>query len=114
METKGTDLLGVVVVDPLISYECAEKALELYLSHRPGRIIRALIYTHSHIDHFGGAGAIVEAAGVDLPIYAPEGFFEHAVSENVYAGNAMLRRSVYMYGITLPKGPEKQIGVGLG
>jgi len=114
VETKGTDLLGVVVVDPLISYECAEKALKLYLSHRPGRIIRTLIYTHSHIDHFGGAGAIVEAAGVDLPIYAPEGFFEHGVSKNVYAGNAMLRRSVYMYGITLPKGPEGQIGVGLG
>ncbi|KAE9379553.1 Metallo-hydrolase/oxidoreductase [Stipitochalara longipes BDJ] len=78
------------------------------------RLIRALIYTHSHIDHFGGASAIVEAAAADLPIYAPDGFFEHAVSENVYAGNAMLRRSVYMYGVTLPKGPEGQIGPGLG
>jgi alkyl sulfatase BDS1-like metallo-beta-lactamase superfamily hydrolase len=114
VETKVTKPLGVVVIDPLISYECAKKALELYLSHRPGRLIRALIYTHSHIDHFGGAGAIVEAAGADLPIYAPDGFFEHAVSENVYAGSAMLRRSVYMYGTSLEKGPRRQISVGLG
>ncbi|VEU22725.1 DEKNAAC103795 [Brettanomyces naardenensis] len=105
---------GVVVIDPLISYECAQKALELYLSHRPGRVIRALIYTHSHIDHFGGAGAIVDAAPPELPIYAPEGFFEHSVSENIYAGNAMLRRAVYMYGILLEKGPKGQIGTGLG
>jgi alkyl sulfatase BDS1-like metallo-beta-lactamase superfamily hydrolase len=116
VETTAAEPLGVVVIDPLISYECAKKALELYLSHRPGRLIRALIYTHSHIDHFGGAGAIVEAAGAgaDLPIYAPDGFFEHAVSENVYAGSAMLRRSVYMYGTSLEKGPKGQIGVGLG
>jgi alkyl sulfatase BDS1-like metallo-beta-lactamase superfamily hydrolase len=114
VETTTIESLGVVVIDPLISYECAKKALELYLSHRPGRLIRALIYTHSHIDHFGGAGAIIEAAGADLPIYAPDGFFEHAVSENVYAGSAMLRRSVYMYGTTLERGPKGQIGVGLG
>jgi alkyl sulfatase BDS1-like metallo-beta-lactamase superfamily hydrolase len=97
VETKVTESPGVVVIDPLISYECGKKALELYVSHRPGMVIRALIYTHSQIDHFGGAGAIVEAAGVNLPIYAPDGFCEHAVSENIYAGNAMLRWSVYMY-----------------
>ncbi len=107
LETKATEILGVVVIDILISHECAKKALELYLNHRPGRLIRALIYTHWHVNHFGGAGAIVEVAGADLPIYAPGGFFDHVVSENSYAGSAMLRRSIYIYGTSLERG---QIG----
>ncbi|KAH9206522.1 alkyl sulfatase [Leptodontidium sp. 2 PMI_412] len=116
IETISTN--GVVVVDPLTSYECAQQALLLYQEERPGKVIRAMIYTHSHVDHFGGAVAITEAARAQkvrrLPIYAPDGFLEHAVSENVYAGNAMGRRALYMYGESLKPEPAGQIGTGLG
>lgn len=93
VETESTN--GVVIIDCLASYECAKKALELYQAERPGKVIKALIYTHCHGDHFGGADAVVEAALADLVIYAPDGFLEHAVSENVYAGKAMARRALY-------------------
>jgi alkyl sulfatase BDS1-like metallo-beta-lactamase superfamily hydrolase len=70
-----------------------------------------VIYTHSHGDHFGGVRGVVTG---DVPILAPAGFMEHAVEENVYAGGAMNRRAVYMYGAELPKSPGGQIGAGLG
>lgn len=105
---------GVAVIDPLTSVETAKKALELYQGQFPDRAIKALIYTHSHVDHFGGAKAIADAAGESLKVYAPNGFLEHAVSENVYAGNAMGRRAVYMYGESLPRQRDGQIGCGLG
>ncbi|MFC7306480.1 alkyl/aryl-sulfatase [Streptomyces monticola] len=114
---------GVIVIDPLISAETAAAALGLYRKHRGDRKVTALIYTHPHVDHFGGCrGVLPDADGADgadgagngVPVLAPEGFMEHAVSENVYAGTAMSRRSVYMYGAQLPKGPEGQIGCGLG
>ncbi|KAF7595493.1 hypothetical protein BBP40_005829 [Aspergillus hancockii] len=112
VECRNTN--GVAVIDPLISVETARKALGLYQGQFPGRTIKALIYTHSHVDHFGGAQAIADAAGEGLEVYAPDGFLEHAVSENVYAGNAMGRRSVYMYGESLPRHRDGQIGCGLG
>lgn len=105
---------GVAVIDPLTSVETAKKALGLYQGQFPDRAIKALIYTHSHVDHFGGAKAIADAAGEGLKVYAPNGFLEHAVSENVYAGNAMGRRAVYMYGESLPRQRDGQIGCGLG
>ncbi|ASR35222.1 alkyl sulfatase [Prauserella marina] len=106
---------GVVVIDPLISVECAEAALAFYREHRGDRPVTGLIYTHSHGDHFGGArGVLPEGSEDGVPIIAPEGFLEHAVSENVYAGNAMTRRAMFMYGDQLPKGPAGQIGCGLG
>ena len=114
---------NVIVIDPLISRECARKALELYQKHRPGRSVIALIYTHSHDDHFGGAEAIVPSKDPasstytpdpTFPIYAPDGFLDHAVSENVYAGVAMTRRSMYMYGDELEKSETGQVGAGLG
>jgi alkyl sulfatase BDS1-like metallo-beta-lactamase superfamily hydrolase len=105
---------GVIVIDPLISVECAEAALLLYRKHRGERKVTGLIYTHCHADHFGGAGGVISASDKDVPIIAPEGFLEHAVSENVYCGNAMTRRAVYMYGDRLPKAPDGQIGAGLG
>ncbi|RAQ48567.1 beta-lactamase domain-containing protein [Aspergillus flavus] len=105
---------GVAVIDPLTSVETAKKALELYQGQFPDRAIKALIYTHSHVDHFGGAKAIADAAGEGLQVYAPNGFLEHAVSENVYAGNSMGRRAVYMYGESLPRQRDGQIGCGLG
>ena len=105
---------GAIVIDPLISAECAEAALRLYRAHRGERKVTGLIYTHSHADHFGGARGIIGRDDKDIPIIAPEGFLEHAVSENVYCGNAMTRRAEYMYGESLPKAPDSQIGAGLG
>ncbi|MFN8114427.1 MAG: alkyl sulfatase dimerization domain-containing protein [Solirubrobacterales bacterium] len=108
---------GVLVIDPLISTECAAAALALYREHRGDRPVTGVLYTHSHVDHFGGVRGVVseeEVAERGIPILAPEGFLEHAVSENVYAGGAMARRATYMYGALLPKGPAGQVGTGLG
>ena len=106
---------GVIVIDPLISTECAAAALALYREHRGERPVTGLIYTHSHGDHFGGArGVLPEGSEAGVPVIAPSGFLEHAVSENVYAGNAMTRRAMFMYGDRLPKTPEGQVGAGLG
>jgi alkyl sulfatase BDS1-like metallo-beta-lactamase superfamily hydrolase len=103
---------GVIVIDPLISTECAAAALGLYRQHRGQRPVTAVIYTHSHGDHFGGVRGVLPEK--DIPIIAPAGFLEHAVSENVYAGTAMTRRAVYMYGAVVGKGPAGQVGAGLG
>ncbi|MFF9339026.1 MULTISPECIES: alkyl/aryl-sulfatase [unclassified Streptomyces] len=106
---------GVIVIDPLISAETAAAAFALYKEHRGERPVTGVIYTHSHGDHFGGVrGVLPHGTEEGVPILAPEGFLEHAVSENVYAGGAMGRRAGYMYGAMLPKSPEGQIGVGLG
>ncbi|MFE6858241.1 alkyl/aryl-sulfatase [Nocardia sp. NPDC057668] len=105
---------GVIVIDPLISAETAAAALGLYRAHRGDRPVTGLIYTHSHGDHFGGARGVVPHGHAPVPIIAPSGFLEHAVSENVYAGTAMSRRAAYMYGANLPKAPDAQIGCGLG
>jgi alkyl sulfatase BDS1-like metallo-beta-lactamase superfamily hydrolase len=105
---------GVVVIDPLISAECAAAAIALYREHRGDRPVTGMIYTHSHGDHFGGVLGVLPDGAADVPIVAPEGFMEHAVSENVYAGNAMQRRAVFMYGSSLEVGPTAQVGTGLG
>ncbi|HMI82372.1 MAG TPA: alkyl sulfatase dimerization domain-containing protein [Solirubrobacterales bacterium] len=108
---------GIVVVDPLISAETAAAALALYREHRGERPVTGLVYTHSHIDHFGGAKGVVSAEEVaerEIPVLSPEGFLHHAVSENVYAGTAMGRRAGYMYGALLDRGPDGQVGSGLG
>ncbi|KAK4093780.1 hypothetical protein Purlil1_2114 [Purpureocillium lilacinum] len=113
---------GIVIIDCLTSVETARRALELYQEfHRESlggtdAEIKALIYTHCHADHFGGAQAIKDAAGPanNLRILGPDGFLSHAVSENIYAGAAMSRRAVYMYGERLDKSPTGQIGAGLG
>ncbi|MGW9183450.1 alkyl/aryl-sulfatase [Agromyces sp. NPDC055661] len=108
---------GVIVVDPLISKETGAAALALYRRHRGDRPIVAVIHTHSHIDHFGGVLGMVTQEQVDagdVQVIAPEGFVEHAVAENVYAGVAMGRRAGYMYGARLDRGPKGQVGAGLG
>jgi alkyl sulfatase BDS1-like metallo-beta-lactamase superfamily hydrolase len=108
---------GIVVIDPLISAETAAAALALYREHRGDRPVTGLVYTHCHIDHFGGAAGIASAEEVaerEIPVLAPEGFLHHAVSENVYAGTAMGRRAGYMYGARLGRGPDGGIGSGLG
>ncbi|MER7346776.1 alkyl sulfatase dimerization domain-containing protein [Streptomyces aurantiacus] len=106
---------GVIVIDPLISAETAAAALKLYRAHRGDRKVTGLIYTHPHVDHFGGCrGVLPNGAEDGVPVLAPDGFLEHAVSENVYAGTAMQRRSGYMYGAQLPKSAVGQVGCGLG
>src|ERR1019366_427246 len=104
---------GGIVIDPLISQEVAAAAISLYREHRGDRAVTAIIYTHAHLDHFGGVLGVVDA-GTAVPIYAPEHFLEHAVSENVYAGTAMLRRSYYYSAVAVPKSPAGNLGLGLG
>jgi alkyl sulfatase BDS1-like metallo-beta-lactamase superfamily hydrolase len=108
---------GVIVIDPLVSTECAAAALALYRAHRGEREVSAVIYTHSHVDHFGGVKGVVSAEDVRagrVPIWAPAGFLEHAVSENVLAGTAMARRAGYMFAPALERGPRGQVDAGIG
>ncbi|MDP0927879.1 alkyl sulfatase dimerization domain-containing protein [Paracoccus onubensis] len=108
---------GITVVDPLVSAETAKAALDLYYANRGEKPVKAVIYTHSHADHFGGVRGVVDEADVaagKVKIYAPEGFMEHAIAENVLAGNAMARRASYQFGNLLPPDPRGQVGSGLG
>ncbi|WP_085625234.1 MULTISPECIES: alkyl/aryl-sulfatase [unclassified Pseudomonas] len=108
---------GLIVLDPLLAVETARAGLELYFRHRPRKPVTTLIYTHPHIDHFGGARGVIDEADVKagkVQVIAPEGFFEHAIGENVLAGPAMKRRAQYMYGAPLPRGPRGQVDAGLG
>ncbi len=107
---------GVIVVDPLTCVETAKFAFDLYCEHRGRRPVHAVISTHSHVDHFGGIGAIVPpemvATGA-VQVIVPEHFVEEYLSENVLAGNVMARRASYMFGYLLPPGPTGAVGVGL-
>jgi alkyl sulfatase BDS1-like metallo-beta-lactamase superfamily hydrolase len=107
---------GYLVIDPLISAEPAAAALALMRKHRGDKPVTGVIYTHSHVDHYGGVRGVISdddiAAG--MRIIAPEGFLEEAVSENVLAGNAMGRRATYMYGALLPRDARGHVDSGLG
>ena len=108
---------GYIVIDPLISTECASASMELVYEHLGKKQVVAVIYTHSHVDHWGGVKGVVsedEVKAGKVAVIAPEGFTEAAVSENVMAGNAMSRRATYMYGVLLPRGPRGQVDGGLG
>ncbi len=108
---------GLIIIDPLISKETAKAGLELYYAHRPRKPVVAVIYTHSHVDHYGGVKGVISQQDVDagkVKVIAPNGFLEEAVSENVYAGNAMSRRSQYQYGYFLDRGARGQVDAGLG
>ncbi|WP_371126993.1 alkyl/aryl-sulfatase [Variovorax sp. YR216] len=108
---------GLIVIDPLMSTETARAALALYRKYRPAAPVVAVIYTHSHVDHFGGVRGVVDEADVKagkVKIYAPAGFLGHAISENLFAGTAMFRRGMYQGGSTLPRGALGQIDAGLG
>ncbi|NBE56261.1 alkyl/aryl-sulfatase [Streptomyces boluensis] len=105
---------GVIIIDPLISAETAAAALALYREHRGERAVTALIYTHPHIDHFGGCRGVLPDGADGIPVVAPQGFMEHAVTENIYVGTAMSRRAAYMYGAQLEIGAKAQLGCGLG
>jgi alkyl sulfatase BDS1-like metallo-beta-lactamase superfamily hydrolase len=108
---------GLIVIDPLISTEVARAGMELYLKHRPEKPVVAVIYSHSHMDHFGGVRGIVNADDVasgKVTIWAPVNFMAAAVGENVIAGNAMLRRALFQFGAMLPRGERGQVDTGLG
>ena len=108
---------GVIVVDTLTSIEGARAAMELYFQHRGKRPVAAVIFTHTHTDHWGGARGVLDdatLAGGKVPIIAPNFFMEHAVSENIIAGPAMLRRAQYQFGPLLAKGVRGQVDCGLG
>ena len=108
---------GWIVFDPLMSTECAQAALELVNENLGVLPIKAVVYSHSHVDHFGGVLGIVTPEQVQaegIAIIAPEHFEEHAVSENVYAGTAMARRASYQYGSLLEKGAQGALALGIG
>jgi alkyl sulfatase BDS1-like metallo-beta-lactamase superfamily hydrolase len=108
---------GWIVVDPLTTVEVARAALELACQNVAQKPVLAVIYSHSHVDHYGGVGGVTNAADAasgKVKIIAPEGFLEHAVSENIIAGPAMLRRARFQFGITLPCCAEGEMTSGLG
>ena len=108
---------GLIIIDPMISAETAKAGLDLYYKNRPQKPVVAVIYSHSHVDHYGGVKGIVDEKDVKngkVKVLAPSGFLEEAVKENVYAGNAMSRRSFYQYGSMLPKNPKGHVDTGLG
>jgi alkyl sulfatase BDS1-like metallo-beta-lactamase superfamily hydrolase len=108
---------GLIIIDPLLSVETAQAALKLYFAHRPARPVVAVVYSHSHVDHFGGVRGVTHEADVaagKTKIIAPDGFMEHAVAENVFAGNAMSRRAQFQFGPLLATGPRGQVDTGLG
>jgi alkyl sulfatase BDS1-like metallo-beta-lactamase superfamily hydrolase len=104
---------GWIVVDPLITRETAAAAMKLVNDTLGERPVSAVIFTHSHVDHYGGVRGVLPE-GADVPIIAPANFVVESVSENVLAGNAMSRRASYMFGGLLPKGPTMMVGAGLG
>jgi alkyl sulfatase BDS1-like metallo-beta-lactamase superfamily hydrolase len=108
---------GLIVIDPLVTTETAKAALDLYFKHRPRKSVVALIYSHSHGDHFGGARGLVSGDDVgagSVTIIAPAGFMEEAVGENALAGNAMARHTQYQFGTQLARSEKGQVDAGLG
>ncbi len=108
---------GVILIDPLISSETAKAALELYYKNRGEKPVKAVIYSHSHVDHYGGVKGVINEKDVKsgkVKVIAPDGFLAEAVKENIYAGNAMSRRSFYAQGLLLPRNEKGHVDTGLG
>jgi alkyl sulfatase BDS1-like metallo-beta-lactamase superfamily hydrolase len=108
---------GLILIDPLTVAESARAALELYYAHRPRKPVVAVIYTHSHVDHYGGVRGVIDEADVktgSVRVIAPDGFMEAVGGENVLAGLPMNRRAQFQFGALLPRGPRGQVDAGLG
>jgi alkyl sulfatase BDS1-like metallo-beta-lactamase superfamily hydrolase len=108
---------GWIVFDPLTAKETAAAALKFINEQLGERPVVAVVYSHSHADHFGGVRGVVDEADVrsgKVKIIAPVGFMDHAVAENVYAGNAMTRRLFYQYGVLLPRSPFGHVDQSIG
>jgi linear primary-alkylsulfatase len=108
---------GIIVIDPLVSTEVARAGLEFYWQHRGRKPVTAVIYSHSHVDHFGGVRGVVDEADVkagNVAIIAPDRFMEEVTKENVLVGTPMIRRAMFQFGALLPKGPRGQVDAGLG
>ncbi|MEL7041844.1 MAG: alkyl sulfatase dimerization domain-containing protein [Pseudomonadota bacterium] len=107
---------GWIIVDPLTATETAAAGLKLVNDTLGERPVTGVLYTHSHADHFGGARGVISDEDVanGVPILAPIGFSESAVSENLIAGNQMSRRATLMFGNTLARSATAHIGSGLG
>jgi alkyl sulfatase BDS1-like metallo-beta-lactamase superfamily hydrolase len=108
---------GVILIDPLTTADIAHAALSHYFAHRPKKPVVAVIYTHSHIDHYGGVRGVIDEADVKagkVAVIAPNGFMEAVSGENVLAGPPMARRAQFQFGYLLPRGPRGQVDAGLG
>ena len=108
---------GLILIDPLTTIETARAALELYYAHRPRRPVRAVIYSHSHADHYGGVKGVMtedDAKSGRVQVIAPDGFLEAVAGENVLVGNPMARRAQFQFGGLLAPGPRGQVDAGLG
>jgi alkyl sulfatase BDS1-like metallo-beta-lactamase superfamily hydrolase len=119
---------GWIIFDPLMSVECAEAAMDLVEENLGKRSVLAIVISHPHVDHFGGIRGVIREEQVadralsieeqissgKIPIIVPEGFTEHAVSENLFAGTAMGRRAAYQYGVLLDKGVKDALAMGIG
>ena len=109
---------GWIVIDTMLTAPVARAGLKLAMDTlKSTKPVVAVIYTHSHADHFGGVRGVVDEADVrsgKVKIIAPDAFMEHAIAENVLAGNAMSRRAQYMYGVGLPASDKGTLGTGLG
>jgi alkyl sulfatase BDS1-like metallo-beta-lactamase superfamily hydrolase len=108
---------GWIVFDPLTTKETAKAALDFINAKLGKRPVVAVVYSHSHADHYGGVRGVVDEADVKskkVPIIAPVGFMEHAIAENVYAGNAMNRRMFFQYGVLLPRSPFGHVDQSIG
>ncbi|WP_249593879.1 alkyl/aryl-sulfatase [Peribacillus frigoritolerans] len=106
---------GVIVCDASTSNETAKAAMELYYTHRPNKPVTAIIFSQSHVDHWGGVQEVLRyAENPKIPIIAPEHFTKEALSENVLLGTIMSRRVQYQMGTTLPAGPNGYVSAGVG
>ena len=108
---------GWIIFDPLTTQETARAALAFINEKLGARPVVAVVYSHSHGDHFGGVRGVVDEADVNsgkVPVIAPDGFMRHAISENVFAGNAMSRRLQFQYGVLLPRNPFGHVDQSIG